>query len=145
MIRYATLDDVDGIIELGILMHAESRYSDKPIDFPFLRSVVSHIIRNQFCVVCVNDEKIIGMLLGGIDCMIFSKDAKYAHDFAFYIKLEYRGRYLASKMIKCFEEWADGLEVRFGSTVAINDERLYKLLKGLGYEKLGEVYYKGAS
>ena len=146
-VREAELRDVADIVDLGVLMHAESpRFA--PMDFSYdkVAALITKLIEVPVgCVLVVEERgKIIGML-GGVVSEQFFGSSLTASDFAWFVAKEHRIGSPALKLLARFEQWAEqrgAFEVAIGIGTGVQAQRTKDLLKLWGYEDSGTAMTK---
>jgi GNAT superfamily N-acetyltransferase len=144
MIRMATLDDVDFIVDKGELMAQESSYKVYAYNHDKVRALVENLINSDVGFVCVAESGgvKIGWMFGACVEHWFSSD-KVATEMTTYILPEYRGGSDAPRMIKAFKKWAENMgatETQIGITTAVNEERTSALYERLGFHPAGRIF-----
>lgn len=144
MIRMATLEDVDFIVDSGELMAYESSYKVYKYSHSKVRTLVENLINSDigFVYVAEREGVPIGWMYGACVEHWFSSD-KVATEMATYILPEYRGGADAPRMIKAFKKWAEdvgAVETQIGITTSINEERTSSLYERLGFNPAGRIF-----
>lgn len=144
-IRNATIDDVDALVELGEMMHAESpRFRTLTYDPVKVAGVVQYLLHDPAAQVLVaeHEAQIVGMLAGIIVEHFFGPDC-YATDYVFYVHPAYRGTSAAPRLYRAWEELlkADGRvkEVSLGISTEIHPERTRRFYEHLGFRETGAI------
>lgn len=147
-IRNATIDDVDALVELGEMMHAESpRYRALTYDPVKVAGIALHLIYDPAAQVLVaeQDGQLIGMLAGMIVEHFFGDDC-YATDYVFFVRPEHRGSSAAPRLYRAWEELlkADGRvkEVSLGISTEIHPEHTRRFYARLGFRETGAIMVK---
>ncbi len=105
-LRIATLSDLDQIVSLGRLMHAESSFSTMDYDEPrFINTVTGLIDSGQFVVVAEINGAIVGGMIGICTQSWFGREM-IANDMALFIHPNHRGGFIVIRLIKAFVQWA---------------------------------------
>jgi hypothetical protein len=143
MIRQATLADVPRLVELGAIMHQESRFNvlgyapEKVVEL--LEGLLAD---DDFLRVIERDGVIVGMLAGYISEHWCSK-ALVASDCALFVEPGNRGGVEVVKLIRQFREWAvdrGALMATLGISTGVQTDRTAKLMELVGYECIGHLY-----
>ena len=142
-----TREDAFELLELGKLLHKESRYSNtefnaesiwKLLDLTVVQPERFHI------TYCKKEGQIIAFFLGTINVEYFT-GKKTAVDMGMYVMPNERGGTQFYKMLKSFESWAktNGANkiVLYHST-GIDPEKSKTLFPRLGYEHYGYIFDK---
>ena len=112
-IRHAKFTDLKRLIPLFIQAHAQSRYSDVPMDVGMAERVFRQAMMSSespqvggFVVFVVEqDAKIVGFLAGQLDLLYTCLDMAIAQNILFFVQKDAPPR-AADKLIKAFEDWA---------------------------------------
>lgn len=138
MIRAAVESDVDAMVAIGELMHAESpRYSR----LAFNRAKVAHTLRSLIAspdglaLVAELDGKLVGVALGFIEAEWFSDD-RVAQELTLFVLPEYRGRTTAMRLLAAMDSWAEAAGMPYlqaGTTTGVKPELCAKLYEHLGF------------
>lgn len=143
MVRLATHDDVQQLVELGALLHAESSYASIPFDHAKVENTLQALMNGVGVVfVAEVDSLVVGGLAGGITEQWFSRE-KLAFDYSFFIVPQHRGGVLAKEMIDTFIAWArmNGAgKVRVGITTGIRVESTGRLYRSCGFKDAGVLF-----
>lgn len=141
-IRFATVDDLPSIIDLGSQLHEESEFSGMDFDGNVIKETLSGLIdRQQFLVVAEDSNGCIaGAMAGSISRSWFGNDM-VATDLALIVSKDSRGGLIAYRLVKYFIYWsklAGVKQIRPGvSTGNKNAETLYERL---GFKRCGSNY-----
>lgn len=148
-IRFATLDDVPAILDLGEMMVAESRFEPYGLDRPKTAKVfVSMIKQATHSVILLaerDDGTLVGML-GGYVVDFFFCNAVVAQDRFYFVKPEARGSSAALKLLVAFRRWAEQRKVRelnINMSVAVDMQRFNKMMGKLGFRCCGSNFSLG--
>lgn len=148
MIRRATLLDVPRIVELGALMHAESRYTMLRYDAEKMARATALIVNapDGLALVAVKEGRIVGAFMGVAEEHFFSRD-KFAFDLATYIEPAHRGGFLAVALLRGFVRWARARGIaciNAGIASGINHDVSERLYERVGFVRIGTAYeYQG--
>ncbi len=149
MIRPASFLDIPEILNLG------SRYVEEEV-----KAVAHHSAswdaeqsahnlcaslsrEDLFLWVAVDEGQIVGFLWAGHHELAPWTPVRVASDILFYIIPEKRGTLLGMRLIKALKQWAGEnkcSEVRLSIASGINEERVGRMYKRLGFEPFGTVY-----
>jgi len=147
--RPMVADDVDYVIDLGIEMHEESRYSRFKLDIYKCKILFYEIVDNPelyFGWVAEHDGKIQGFMAGYISEFYFGNE-KIAQDLSLFVRKDRRGCMAAVNLIKKYEDWArkNGAdEIQLGVSTGINEDRTSKLYEKFGFKASGTIFKKEA-
>ena len=144
MIREATLNDLDRLVELGTHMHAESRYSIFDFDPVKLRRYIQTFIEHDhgMIFVCEKNEVIVGGVMGWIEEQYFGHD-KLLCDLALFVEPDKRGAMAGALLIKRFLEYGkeQGVaQIILTNSSGVDKERVAQLYAKLGMEHVGFVF-----
>lgn len=144
MIREATQNDVERLLELGTQMHKESRYSIFDFDPEKLRWHIRTVIDHDHGMLFVyeKDGVILGAVMGWIEEQYFGHD-KLLCDLALFVEPDKRGAMAGAALIKKFIEYGkeQGVaQIILSNSTGVDKERVAKLYERLGMEHVGFVY-----
>lgn len=147
MIRPATHADVEQMVQLGALMHQESRFNV----LAYAPDKVAHLIRSmiddeQFVAVADVDGEIIGGFLGVAVEHWASRDL-VASDYTLFIAPERRGSTIPLRLIRAFRSWAQAKGCKMisaGISTGVAVEKTAALYQAAGFERIGLIF-EGAS
>ena len=146
MIRVATLDDIDRIVEIGKAMHEESSYCDLPFDSVKVSNLMAGLIDGHGVVfVAEKAGAIIGGFAGGVAEFWFC-DSLHAFDYGLFILPEHRGGSAAIRLLSAFEHWAKSMGAVWcdvGITTGVHTEKTARMYEKLGYNQSGILFRKG--
>lgn len=150
MIRAATPNDLNALLELGCAMHAESAYHYLPFDQEKVRALLLSCMKGFGCVfVAERDGEIIGGFFGIITEHYFC-DVKMACDLALFVRPDRRGALAAVQLIEAYIDFAlkqgvDPRNIQIGISTGVDIDRTAKLYERMGFERTGGIFkYKGA-
>jgi RimJ/RimL family protein N-acetyltransferase len=148
MIRPANLIDVPRMVELGQIMHAESRYQALRFDPAKFARVIESLIDypDGLAIVAVKGGQVIGGFLGIAEEHFFSPD-KFSFDLATFIDPAHRGGFVAANLLRAYVKWAQGRGiacVNAGVASGINHEVSVRLYERIGFAHTGvTLEYQG--
>ena len=146
MIRHATLQDIPALIDLGQVMHAESRYSVMPYLPSRVERTLHMLMNGAGCVLVAEvDGELVGGFMGACNEHYFS-DQKVAGDLAIFVAPEFRGGMLGARLIKSFVEWAQEQGAKIidtGVTTGVTTPQTEALFAKLGGKLIGSVFTWG--
>jgi GNAT superfamily N-acetyltransferase len=148
-IRFATLNDVPTLIEIGSRMHAITRFKTYPFNAQKTANSLAALVRHDkgkyAVLVAENSEhKMVGGLIGLIEQPMFS-DAFIASIMHIDVLPEARMGGYGVRLIKAFEQWAknrDAFEICFGVNSGAELMGIAATLEKLNYTKVGENFVK---
>jgi GNAT superfamily N-acetyltransferase len=145
-IRPANLTDLNALVALGRVMHAESPRMGR-MEYAELKAkatLAGLIASPDNCLLLVADEG--GKLVGGIAAAIeehwFSND-KMAYDLALFVHPDKRGGMTAARLLNAYAHWAKEKGARitqFGISTGVNLETTGALAEKLGFERSGVLF-----
>ncbi len=147
-IRLAEHADVEAVVELGAMLHAESpTYRPYPYSRQKARAVARSCIGSLLAppadsVLFVADEggEVIGMLGGYLTEGLFVDGMLIASDYTFFVRPDRRGTMAAPRLLIAFEQWAKGMgatHVYPSVSTRIDDERIVAFYEAMGYQHTG--------
>lgn len=143
MIRPATLDDLDVLVELGRRMHAESeRFSRLTFDSAKVRNLLARLIPSEDALVLVVESpggEVTGGFVGYMTAHWYSEE-KAAQDLSLFVRPDRRGGIAAAAMVNRFVEWARGRgckQIVLGISTGVRVEQTSELYHRLGLKQFG--------
>lgn len=130
MVRIATAEDLNIIVELSISFIKETIYKDIYTE-EAIRAVAEDLVlgRKSEKIVFLYEDK--GMLAGAVTPFIFGND-KVATELAWYVKPEHRRSNIGKELINAFEIWAKATGCARITMIGL-EEGTTKLYEKLGY------------
>ena len=105
VIRYATRDDIDRIVEMAHRFYPESGYASiAPMKDENVAGLAIITMDTGVMLVAERDGELIGMASLHLDPWMFNPDALVAHELVYWIEPEHRGGMLAVRMLKAIEQ-----------------------------------------
>lgn len=146
MIRVATLDDIERIVELGGCLHAESSYGELPFDSVKVSNLMAGLIGGGYGVVFVAEKagEIIGGIAGGVTEFWFC-DELHGFDYSFFVHPEHRGGSAAFRLLLAFESWCKNMgakQMDIGITTGIHVDKTTRFYEKMGFVKSGQLFRK---
>lgn len=146
MIRNATPADIPRLVELGALMHDESRFRKYTYLPERTAATIANVIANHLGLVLVaeNDFQITGGLMA-FAAPHWSCDFKQAGDMALFIAPDSRGGTTAARLVAGYRNWCEEInaEANMGVSTGVQPERTGKLLSALGAKQIGTIWTWG--
>ncbi len=147
-IRLAEHADVEAVVELGAMLHAESpTYRPYTYSRQKARAVARSCIGSLLAppadsVLFVADEggEVIGMLGGYLTEGLFVDGMLIASDYTFFVRPDRRGTMAAPRLLIAFEQWAKGMgatHIYPSVSTRIDDERIVAFYAAMGYQHTG--------
>ncbi|TAM46399.1 MAG: N-acetyltransferase [Gammaproteobacteria bacterium] len=146
-IRFARLEDIPPLVELGHTYLAEGRLKTLGYDPDKLATNLKGLIEDKsgtrcFFVADDKNQKPYAALLGHIDSYFFS-DAPIAQLIFFWVHPDHRGGRAAIKLMTAFKKWAENRkvqEISISVTSAIRIDKADTFFKKLGFQLTGGNY-----
>lgn len=147
IIRDATVDDLDTLIDLGSKMHEESLEPYPPIErdhaLQYVEMAVAH--PGVFLLALAEKDNPVGMITAVAGAYCFSSRLRTASDLLFVLP-EHRGGKAAMKLVARYNEWADSLGV-WSSTLSvatgISPSRTGRFFEHMGFDPMERTYRRG--
>lgn len=144
MVRFATLEDVSAIIEMGAEFVSQA-WTEFEYDELSTKSWLYDFLHMPGTVLLIaeHNEEVIGMLAGMIVPMYFNQDHRNAQEMFWWVKEEHRKSRAGIQLLKVFEKWAiahGARTIQMGTVARINQSRLAEFYKKQGFEE-SETYY----
>jgi GNAT superfamily N-acetyltransferase len=140
VIRPATAEDFNTLLELGRAMHAESWYRYLPFDDVKLHGVFERLLTDGYLKLHVaSNGSIDGGMAGYIGEFWFCRE-KIATDYALFVRPNHRGSISAVRLIQDFVEWAKekgAQEVSLSQTTGVRVQESSHLYLGMGFVYVG--------
>lgn len=142
MIRRATIEDADALLDMGYLMFKESVYSSLTWDRDRALAEYVWTLNRGAVFIYERDNKPIGMVLGHVAKPWFSSDL-VGYEECFYVLPEHRSGRVAARLIEHWSNWCinHGAKMLRPSTSCgtFTSERLYE---ALGFRAVGGNFVK---
>lgn len=142
MLRDATLHDIERIVDLGALMHAESpTWSRLRLSRDKLAAIVELAINQGFAKVVDDCGEVVGGMLALAVPHWFSGDM-VACDVAMFIDPAHRGGMAAVRLLNAYALWAreaGATLVHFGVTTGVHNDKTQALCERLGWRQVGAL------
>lgn len=141
-IRKARPDDLERMLDLGELMHTESRYAAMSFNRNKVRALLRTMIQGGFAMVAEREGRIIGGFVGMVTEHWFSDD-KLASDIALFIEPESRGSMSVVRLIDAFLTWArqqGAAVIDLGINTGVHTNQTGQLYERLGGRLAGLLY-----
>ena len=148
-IRFATMNDLPGLIEGASRMHALTRFKKLPFNAQRVGDAFANLIRDPsgkyvFFVATAINESLVGALIGVLEQQIFT-DAYTASIMHFDVLPEARMGGYAVRLLKAFEIWANNrnvVEISFGTNSGSDIDKVGRFALKMGYTKVGDNFIK---
>lgn len=144
MIRPATFEDIPRLVELGEVMHLESRYRVLPYAPNKVFGLLARMIEQDTGLLLVAEKG--GQIVGGFAGLIaehWFSNSRIATDFALFIHPDHRGGMTAARLLKAFVAWArkEGAAlITAGITTGVHTDATTRLYQSLGFEPVGIAF-----
>jgi hypothetical protein len=144
-VRAATAADMEQLVEMSRLLHAEGSYRDIAIHEPKLRAFLAHAMTDAEHACFVYQDRsgrLTGFMAGYVAAHFFSLE-KSAYDLFVFVRPERRGSLIAYRLwsaFKAFAEQAGARTLCFGTIAGIAPARTRKFFTGLGMTEVGSLY-----
>lgn len=143
----ATSEDMEAIIALTQIAHAESRYARYPYAQVRLRKYVAQILNDtdgrqtRIFLARVGDE-VVGLAAAGITPLIYST-ARVASTMLFFVEAAHRGGSVPPRLLAALSAWArekEAVELTMHVTRGEEEgaERINRFFRAKGFEASGE-------
>ena len=144
MIRFAAVDDIPRLLELGAAMHAESQWESVPFSVEKVEQLYQMLIGNEdaLFIVAERDNKIIGMMAGTVQEHWMS-EARVACDLFVFIEPAHRGGITGPRMLDLYTGWSLNKNVgliMLGAMTGVAPQKTARLFGLLGYEQMGTMH-----
>jgi GNAT superfamily N-acetyltransferase len=148
-IRFATIEDVPALVELGRRMHAITRFRT----FPFKEERVAQSLRSALgegksryvCLVAeAGDKQVVGALLAVLERHMFT-DQLTASVMHYDVLPERRMGGYGLRLMKAFEQWAANrkvAEIAFGVNSGGDSAQIGAFARKFGFKPVGENFVK---
>ena len=148
LIRVATADDLDTILDMGERFIAFGPHGKHVnADRDQLRAGVSAFMQGGVIFLAESGGKVCGMLACAASPMWFAPHILVAHELAWWVDEEARGSSAAVRLVMAYQAWAREIGaqvIAMSQLVAVNGEQVGRMLTKLGYEPSEMTYIKGA-
>ena len=150
-IRFATLQDVPALVELGRRMHALTRfrsfdYSAARVERAFAELITKGQNKYVFFVAADSAGQVVGGLIGVLEQHLFS-DQLTASVMHYDVLPEARMGGHGVRLLKAFEQWCSNrkvVEIMFGINSGEDLDKLAGFARRMGYRQVGENFVKEA-
>jgi GNAT superfamily N-acetyltransferase len=144
MIRPANYEDIPRLVELGEVMHGESRYRVLPYAPNKVFGLLANMIEKADGLLIVSEKN--GEIVGGFAGMVVEhwfSNSRIATDFALFIHPEHRGGMTAARLLKAFVTWArerGAVLITAGITTGVTTDSSTRLYQAIGFEPVGIAF-----
>jgi GNAT superfamily N-acetyltransferase len=146
IIRDATLDDVETMVDLGDVMAAEApTYRRYGYDRAKVAALLSYCVTHPtgIAIVADQDGEVVGGMVGQVTDIYFSSTAKMAGDHAFFVHPSKRGAFAGIRLLEAFKERArqkGANMIHIGNTTGYQPEQVARLIEHAGFKKVGYAF-----
>lgn len=147
MIRKMNKNDSYDVVNLAQSMHDESGFAKLTFS-PEKCYNLFHLwlLSENFFMICdEKNEEIRGAFLACLVPYPYGTDS-ISQDIMFYVKPKHRGKSIAYRLVKAYEKWAKesgAKRICLAHSCEINDNKLDKMFKRLGFEYYSSSFKKG--
>lgn len=147
VVEVATAADLDGVVELGRVIHAASSDSALTYSGPKVRALLEHLIASPTAGVLFvtrSEGRVVGGFAGGISPHLFSEDL-VAFDYAFFVKPGARHGMRSAALVQAFVIWAKrrgAKRVKVSATYGLDVASTARLFQSLGFTSYGVGFSK---
>ena len=131
------------ILELGKLLHEESKFKDTPFNEEKCWNVLNATQTDPNYFITY-ETHFYGFLILKATTHYFN-DIKWVADLAFYVRHEYRGTTIAIRLLEAGEEWAKSIgadEMTIFHNTGINTDKSEKFFNRNGFNTAGYIFTK---
>ncbi|UXY16842.1 GNAT family N-acetyltransferase [Chitiniphilus purpureus] len=145
-IRNAQPSDIPQLLEIGGMLHAETRYRSLPLQRTKVEAMLARYLadrRGIYAILIAEQDGVpVGFLFAVVETYWFS-DARVANNIAWYVIPKARGSSAAPKLLLAFRRWAmnrGAAEIKIGVSSAHLTERTGRMLTRMGFNMIGGNY-----
>ena len=143
MVRFAKPEDLDALVVLGAIMHAESpRFSKLAFAPHRLRATLEQVLQHGFLMVATElDDTIIGGM-AAICLPHWASDDLVATDLALFIHPDHRGGIAPARLVNQYRMWARGKGAKLidmGVNTGVHPEQTAQFLVRMGWSPVGAI------
>lgn len=146
-IRFAQLEDVPKLVEMGRRYHQLTRFRKFDYDAKKVEQTLSAVIQHKtgthcFFVAQRDDGSLVGGLIGCIESHIFS-DQPVATLIHYDVDPESRMSGAGYRLLLAFRKWAENraaIEINAGVNSGVELQKMDRFLRKLGFELTGGNY-----
>lgn len=138
--------NLDRLVELGRMMHAESVYASLPYEPEYVRRYIASAITDlTYCpLIAEADGEIVGFFCGQISQTFFGP-ALIASDHVLFVLQAHRGTRAALGLLAEFQAWAKkngAVQIFMGITTGVDEWRTAQFYDRCGFQITGRVMKK---
>lgn len=140
-IRKGTEQDIEQAVELGKAYYKESAFGSMEFDESKARELCSSLLKSGLGIVADDNGQIVGMMGAILITHVFT-DTLMAQDVLVYIKPEYRGKGISSRLIAVYVNWAENHGVKkenifLGINSGVDRAKTERIYNKLGFKRFG--------
>lgn len=146
LVRKATHEDVPRLVQLGVAMHAESRYSAFQINTEKGAQFFHAMIDDPNAIVLVDGEPLCAMFVGYVQPFWWGDELE-SFDIILYVLPERRGGAYAARLVTTYAKEAQkrGVsDMKIGQTTGLDSERTGLFFQRMGFAPIGSSFARGA-
>ncbi len=141
--RRASLADIPRLIELGLVMHAESRFARFSLSQAKVEAFFRAIIQDQNAIVLVDGDPVHAMFLGYVQPFWWGEELE-SFDLLLFVLPEKRGKgYSAARLVSGYLQIAEQMgvsDIRIGVSTEVEAERTCKFFERMGFEPMARGF-----
>lgn len=146
-VRFATSQDVDGVVELGRAMFLRSRFEHLSFDWAKSRQLAQHAADHPAYMLGVAESstgELAGFHMANVDRYIFC-DELVAQSIAYFVLPRYRGTSAALRLLQIFWRWAEkrgAREIVLGTGISdgASLQAMDRFVRRAGLHQVGGLY-----
>lgn len=139
MIRIATLDDLELVMDMALKFANASPYKDLCDEAKIREIVIAFLTADPSeKIILLYEDK--GFLVAAVTPFVFGT-VRVATEISWWVEPEYQAQGIGDKLVEAFEFWADKVNCKV-KTLAFMDKDLSKYMKKKGYEAYETAHYK---
>jgi len=138
MLRIATIDDIDAVLEMALKFAEATPYKDMVSESKIRQTVTTALEspnEETVVIICEEDNNPIGLIAGAVTNLLLS-DAKMATELMWWVNEDKRGTKAGKELIEALEFWANKMGCKAIVMVCLDDR------VGGFYEKNGYRLYE---
>ncbi|MEW5943061.1 MAG: GNAT family N-acetyltransferase [Pseudomonadota bacterium] len=146
-IRFAVLEDIPALVEVGQSIHAQTRFKQFPFRPERVAENLEAVIRDMrgsYCFLVAEDRdgRAVGGLVGSIERHLYA-DQPVATVVAYTVLPEKRSTGAGLRLMVAFRQWAENrgaFELNAGVSSGVELQRMDKFFRRLGFRFTGGNY-----
>lgn len=145
--RFATSEDVDGVVALGREMFVRSRFEHLSFDWAKSRQLAQHTVDHPACMLGIAESStgdLAGFHMANVDRYIFCDDL-VGQSIAYFVLPRYRGTSAALRLLQLFWRWAEkrgAREIVLGTGISdgASLQAMDRFVRRAGLQQVGGLY-----